>query len=108
LPGNPREGSVVMVANDGASKSCYSVNHGAGRRMGRKQAIRTLDQSKIDAELNQCDILSNCRQYPRDEAPDAYKDFKEVLGSVESAGLASTVAKLKARFVIKDGGTADD
>jgi tRNA-splicing ligase RtcB len=108
LPGNPREGSVVMVAAEGAARSCYSVNHGAGRRMGRKDAIRRLDQKTIDEELDQCDILSNCRQYPKDEAPDAYKDFGEVLKSVELAGLATTVAKLKARFVIKDGGKADD
>ena len=108
LPGNPREGSVVMVATEGAAKSCYSVNHGAGRRMGRKEAIRTLDQATIDQELDQCDILSNCRQYPKDEAPDAYKDFAEVLRSVEQAGLATPVAKLKARFVIKDGGPSDD
>jgi tRNA-splicing ligase RtcB len=108
LPGNPREGSVVMVAAEGASKSCYSVNHGAGRRMGRKQASRTLDQKAIDQELDQCDILSNCRQYPIDEAPDAYKDFGEVLKSVKDAGLATEVAKLKARFVIKDGDKADD
>ena len=54
------------------------------------------------------DILSNCRQYPRDEAPDAYKDFNEVLRSVESAELAHTVAKLRARFVIKDASKADD
>ena len=39
LPGNPRDGSVVMVADPGAAKSCYSVNHGAGRAMGRKAAI---------------------------------------------------------------------
>jgi tRNA-splicing ligase RtcB (3'-phosphate/5'-hydroxy nucleic acid ligase) len=108
LPGNPREGSVVMVAADGAEKSCYSVNHGAGRRMGRKDAIRRLDQAAIDKELDACDILSNCRQYPKDEAPDAYKDFGEVLKSVELAGLATPVAKLTARFVIKDGGEADD
>jgi tRNA-splicing ligase RtcB len=108
LPGNPREGSAVMVAAEGAARSCYSVNHGAGRRMGRKQAIRSLDQAKIDEELDRCDILSNCRQYPRDEAPDAYKDFGEVLRSVELAGLATPVAKLRARFVIKDGGQADD
>lgn len=108
LPGNPREGSVVMVAADGAAKSCYSVNHGAGRRMGRKDAIRRLDQATIDKELDACDILSNCRQYPKDEAPDAYKDFGEVLKSVELAGLATAVAKLTARFVIKDGGEADD
>lgn len=108
LPGNPREGSVVMVASEGAAKSCYSVNHGAGRRMGRKHAIRTLDQKAIDRELDERDILSNCRQYPMDEAPDAYKDFGEVLKSVELAGLATTVAKLTARFVIKDGDKADD
>ena len=54
------------------------------------------------------DILSNCRQYPKDEAPAAYKDFNEVLRSVKSAGLATEVARLKARFVIKDGDQADD
>ncbi len=108
LPGNPRDGSVVMVALPGAEKSCFSVNHGAGRRMGRRNAIRTLDQKKIDAELNDHDILYNSRQYPRDEAPDAYKDFNEVLRSVELAGLARPVARLKARFVLKDGSAADD
>ncbi|HEX4125242.1 MAG TPA: RtcB family protein [Tepidisphaeraceae bacterium] len=108
LPGNPREGSVVMVASPGAARSCYSVNHGAGRRMGRRDAIRRLDQSAIDQEMQQRDILSNCRNYPKDEAPDAYKDFNEVVRSVTLAGLATTVAKLDARFVIKDGGKADD
>jgi tRNA-splicing ligase RtcB (3'-phosphate/5'-hydroxy nucleic acid ligase) len=108
LPGNPRDGSVVMVAEPGAEKSCYSVNHGAGRQMGRREAMRRLDQREIDDDLEQCDILSNCRLYPRDEAPAAYKDFNEVLASVEQAGLASTVARLKARFVIKDSSGADD
>lgn len=108
LPGNPRNGSAVMVAEEGAAKSRYSVNHGAGRRMGRRDAIRRLDQHSIDAELAACDILSNCRTYPKDEAPDAYKDFDEVLKSVKLAGLASEVARLKARFVIKDGDKADD
>jgi tRNA-splicing ligase RtcB (3'-phosphate/5'-hydroxy nucleic acid ligase) len=108
LPGNPRAGSVVMVANAGAAKSCYSVNHGAGRQLGRKAAIRALDQATVDAELDACDILSNCRQYPIDEAPAAYKDFAEVLRSVEAADLATPVARLKARFVIKDGDKADD
>ena len=108
LPGNPRDGSVVMVANAGAAKSCYSVNHGAGRAMGRKEAGRRLNQGAIDAEFEAHDILSNCRQYPIDEAPDAYKDFGEVLRSVERAGLARPVAKLEARFVIKDGDKADD
>ena len=108
LPGNPRDGSVVMVAKPDAVKSCYSVNHGAGRCMGRKAAARTLDQKSVDADFEAHDILYNARQYPIDEAPNAYKDFKEVLRSVEAAGLAQQVCKLKARFVIKDAAEADD
>jgi tRNA-splicing ligase RtcB len=108
LPGNPRDGSVVMVARAGAERTAYSVNHGAGRRMGRKHAARTLDQASVDADFDRDDILSNCRKYPIDEAPDAYKSFPEVLRSVESAGLAETVASLQARFVIKDEAAADD
>ena len=108
LPGNPRDGSVVMVARGGAERTAWSVNHGAGRQMGRKHAARTLDQAAVDAEFDTSDILTNCRKYPLDEAPDAYKNFPEVLRSVEAAGLAETVAKLQARFVIKDSAEADD
>lgn len=108
LPGNPQAGSAVMVADSGAEASCYSVNHGAGRVLGRKAAARTLNQRVIDESFEACDILTNCRQYPIDEAPDAYKNFDEVLRSVKVAGLASEVARLHARFVIKDGDKADD
>ena len=108
LPGNPRDGSVVMVAQGGAERTAWSVNHGAGRQMGRKQAARTLDQTTVDADFDASDILTNCRKYPIDEAPDAYKNFPEVLRSVEAAGLATTVATLQARFVIKDETAPDD
>ena len=108
LPGNPQAGSAVMVADEGAEASCYSVNHGAGRMLGRKAAIRQLDQAEVDKSFDDADILTNCRTYPKDEAPAAYKDFDEVLRSVKAAGLASEVARLKARFVIKDGAKADD
>jgi tRNA-splicing ligase RtcB len=102
LPGNPTAGSCVMVADPGAEKSCYSVNHGAGRAKGRKAAIRELDQQTVNDEFDAHDILTNCRNYPKDEAPAAYKDFNEVLRSVEKAELATEVARLRARFVIKD------
>ena len=108
LPGDPRRGSAVMVADAGAELSCFSVNHGAGRLLGRKQAKRTLDQASIDQAMDTDDILTNCRRYPMDEAPAVYKDFNEVLRSVTTAGLASEVARLKARFVIKDASDADD
>lgn len=108
LPGNPRDGSVVMAALPGAEKSCFSVNHGAGRILGRKAAKRALDQGSVDQEFDDHNILFNGRKYPIDEAPDAYKDFNQVLASVEEAELAHQVAHLAARFVIKDSSAPDD
>jgi tRNA-splicing ligase RtcB len=61
LPGNPRGGSVVMVANEGAAKSRYSVNHAVGRALGRKAAFRALNQQDVDIELDKLVIMSNCR-----------------------------------------------
>ena len=108
LPGNPTAGSAVLVAQPGAERSCFSVNHGAGRTLGRRQAFRTLDQQVVNRDFETGDVLFNSRNYPLDEAPAAYKDFHEVLRSVELAGLARGVARLKARFVVKDAAQPDD
>lgn len=108
LPGDPQRGSAVMVAQPGAALTCYSVNHGAGRLLGRRHANRTLNQEAVNTSLEASDVMSNCKNYPMDESPAAYKDFNEVLKSVESAGLATAVARLKAKFVIKDSSQADD
>lgn len=108
LPGDPQRGSAVMTAEPTAELSLFSVNHGAGRMLGRREALRTLDQAAINQSFDEKDILTNCRNYPMDESPAAYKDFEEVLKSVKLAGLASEVARLKARFVIKDESAADD
>ncbi|MCF0234359.1 MAG: RtcB family protein [Thermoguttaceae bacterium] len=108
LPGDPKRGSSVMVALDGAVASHYSVNHGAGRALGRRFAARTLDQAAVNAEFDEADILTNCRQYPKDESPAAYKEFNEVRRTVELAGLAREVARLRANFVLKDSAAPDD
>ncbi len=102
LPGNPRDGSSIMVADPGAVLTAFSVNHGAGRRMTRTAAKAQLRASEVEKSLSDADVISNRRHYPIDEAPDAYKDFAEVLRSVQLAGLATEVAKLEAKFVIKD------
>ncbi|MDO4571160.1 MAG: RtcB family protein [Planctomycetia bacterium] len=102
LPGNPVSGSSVMVAQKNAEQTAFSINHGAGRIRGRNAAVRELNQQAVDQEFADADILTNCRQYPVDEAPSAYKNFDDVLNSVVEAGLAREVARLHARFVIKD------
>ena len=52
------------------------------------------------------DIITNCRIYPKDEAPAAYKDFNVMFDSVKADGLATEVARLKARFVIEETDTS--
>lgn len=98
-----------MAALPGAEWTAFSINHGAGRMMGRRAAVKMLDQNAVDREFDDADILTNCRKYPLDEAPAAYKNFDEVLQSVKDAGLAREIARLHARFVIKDASApADD
>jgi tRNA-splicing ligase RtcB (3'-phosphate/5'-hydroxy nucleic acid ligase) len=106
LPGNSINGSYVMVANEGAVDSCFSINHGAGRQMGRKAAERTFTQTAVDAEMDQADIVSNCRNYPVDEYMGVYKDFEQVTQSVELANLARRVARLIPKISIKDADTS--
>lgn len=108
LPGNPQSGSRIMVGARGGINTAYSVNHGAGRAMGRNEAKRRLDQKTVDEGLADADIIYNGRSYPIDEAPAAYKDFNQVCASVEQANLATTVATLRARFVIKDNDSSKE
>src|SRR3989454_5289062 len=100
LPGNPTAGSVIMAADAGAHVAAYSVNHGAGRCMGRKAADRALDQKTVDDEFVANDILTNCRLYPRDDAPAAYENFDAVLDSAKLAGLSTEAAGLKGLLAV--------
>lgn len=106
LPGNPIEGSTIMVGQRGSRKALNSVNHGAGRAMSRRKANDTFKQRDVIAHFDAADIVTNCgRNYPVDECAQAYKPYSDVIDSVVRAGLAKTVAKLRPRFVIKDNDT---
>jgi tRNA-splicing ligase RtcB (3'-phosphate/5'-hydroxy nucleic acid ligase) len=101
LPGNAVDGSLVMVATDGASKNLCSINHGAGRVMGRREAINKFNPEDVDNHFKKSGVLT-MGKFPVDESPSCYKDFSEVTQSVELAGLASKVAFLKPLFVLND------
>ncbi len=74
LPGNPTAGSVIMAANAGAHVAGYSVNHGAGRAMGRKAADRALDQKTVDDEFVANDILTNCQLIGIRRRPSSFRN----------------------------------
>lgn len=89
IPGSNKDFSYILRPLEGAARSGYSVNHGAGRRLSRGEASRTLSQRAIDDEYKAAGILVNTDgRVPLDEAAPAYKSSAEVIRAVVEAGLA--------------------
>jgi len=95
IPGSNKDWSYILRPLAGAERSGYSVNHGAGRRLSRGEAIRTLSQRAIDDEYREAGILVNTDgRVPLDEAAPAYKSSQEVVEAVINAGLAEVEHRL--------------
>jgi tRNA-splicing ligase RtcB (3'-phosphate/5'-hydroxy nucleic acid ligase) len=95
IPGSNKDWSYILRPLAGASRSGYSVNHGAGRRLSRGQATRTLSQRAIDDEYREAGVVVNANgRVPLDEAAPAYKPAEEVLAAVVGAGLARVEHRL--------------
>ncbi|HKV83127.1 MAG TPA: RtcB family protein, partial [Ktedonobacterales bacterium] len=85
----------ILRPAPGAEKSAYSVNHGAGRRMSRAQAKKTLSQRDINAIYAADGVIVNDRgDVPIDEAGPAYKSSEQVIATVVAAGLATVEYRL--------------
>lgn len=103
IPGSMGTSSYVLAGTKEAEESFYSTCHGAGRRMSRHQATRTLSGQRVAEELGEKGIIIKTRSLRgvSEEAPEAYKDVDEVVGVVDSAGLSKKVARLLPLAVIK-------
>ncbi|MEJ7711411.1 MAG: RtcB family protein [Pyrinomonadaceae bacterium] len=100
IPGSNKDWSYILRPLPGAAKSGFSVNHGAGRRLSRSEAMRTLSQKQMDAEYAEAGIVVNTDgRVPLDEAAPCYKSSAEVIEAVTAAGLATVEHKLLAAFV---------
>lgn len=79
IPGSQGSESFI-VEGLGHPDSFHSCSHGAGRRLGRNQARKTLDLQQEIANLNQQGIIHAIRSVrDLDEAPGAYKDINDVM-----------------------------
>ncbi len=89
-----------VVRGLGNAESLNSAAHGAGRRMSRKQAFRTLDWERVQRKLKQqgIELLSA----GLDEAPDAYKDIHRVMAA--QSDLVVAVAEFHPKLVKMDPG----
>ncbi len=89
VPGSNRDKSYILRPAAGAVNSAFSVNHGAGRRMSRGEALRKLDQRKVNELYRRDGIVVNLDgEVPLDESGACYKDATEVVAAVVAAGLA--------------------
>ena len=89
-----------IVRGLGNQESFKSCSHGAGRKLGRKQAQRELNlKEEIDA-LDKKGIVHSIRnQRDLDEAPSAYKDINIVMENQKD--LVDIVVKLSPLAVMK-------
>jgi len=97
IPGSMGAPSFI-VQGKGNPESFESCSHGAGRRMGRKQAKRTLSLEEEQAKME--GILGKPRSVDElDEAPGAYKDINTVMANQED--LVRVVYQLRPLASIK-------
>lgn len=79
IPGSQGTKSYI-VKGKGNPDSFNSCSHGAGRKMGRKEAQRTLNLENEVKMLNDKGIIHSIRgQKDLDEAPSSYKDISVVM-----------------------------
>ena len=90
-----------IVKGKGEAASLSSAAHGAGRKMSRSAALKSITQSSLNNELvkHGVKLLGG----GLDEAPFAYKDIEEVMNSQRH--LVDVVGKFSPKIVRMDGST---
>ncbi|KAF0187562.1 MAG: hypothetical protein FD168_2486 [Desulfobulbaceae bacterium] len=99
IPGSQGSPSYI-VKGKGNPESFESCSHGAGRKMGRKQAQRQLDLVREKKRLDDQGIIHAVRSTrDLDEAAGAYKDIDEVIDN--QLDLVEVLVALRPLAVIK-------
>ncbi|BDD09304.1 hypothetical protein FUAX_17360 [Fulvitalea axinellae] len=99
IPGSQGSHSYIVrgLGNPESFKSC---SHGAGRKLGRKQAIRSLDLEAEKSKLDALGVLHAVRnKSDLDESVSAYKDIETVMQN--QTDLAEIVVRLSPLAVVK-------
>jgi len=104
IPGDMGRYSYILVGTQKAMDETWgSVCHGAGRAMSRHQAMKTFTAGELLSELEKKGIIARAASKKGlvEEAPEAYKDVREVVDVVANSGIAKKVARMKPLGVVK-------
>lgn len=94
-----------LVRGKGEAAAINSASHGAGRRMSRTQAIKTITKEAMQTSLNQHGVTLVGAGL--DEAPMAYKDIHTVMAA--QTDLVDVLATFAPRLVrMADDGSRED
>ncbi|MCA9770281.1 RtcB family protein [Candidatus Dependentiae bacterium] len=106
IPGTMGTSSYVLVGTQESMDTAFGSScHGAGRKMSRAKAKKTVRGTELRKELNKAGIIIRCDSDAglAEEAPLAYKDVDSVVNVVHNTKLARKVARVKPLAVIKGG-----
>lgn len=106
IPGTMGTASYVLAGTqEGMEVAFGSSCHGAGRRLSRMQAKKTVKGRALRDQLEAKGIVVRCDSDAglAEEAPIAYKDVDNVVEVVSQARIAKKVARLLPLAVIKGG-----
>jgi tRNA-splicing ligase RtcB len=104
IPGDMGRYSFVLVGAQGSMEQSFgSCCHGAGRRLSRTAAKKSMSSRDLLDELDArgVTVRVHSKNLLTEEAPSAYKDAQQVVNVVHNAGLAKLVARLKPLIVVK-------
>jgi len=104
VPGSMGTASWVLVGTAESMKRSFGSScHGAGRTMSRSKAKKMIWGEDLRKELQAqgIQIRAGSMAGLAEEAPQAYKDVDAVVETVDGAGIASKVARLRPVAVIK-------
>ena len=91
IPGSMGASSFI-VRGAGNAMSYQSCSHGAGRRMGRKEARRRLTAHSLKQAMGERTWDADLADQLVDEHPEAYKDIRQVMA--DQADLVEVVHEL--------------
>jgi tRNA-splicing ligase RtcB len=104
VPGSMGTASWVLVGTEGSMQRSFgSTCHGAGRTMSRSQARKTVRGQELirDLAAKGIHVQAGSLSGLAEEAPQAYKDVDAVVETVDRAGIAHKVARLRPVVVVK-------
>ncbi|MBN1619610.1 RtcB family protein [candidate division WOR-3 bacterium] len=95
VPGSMGSGFHLLSPEEKCADTFFSLPHGAGRLLGRKQACRKFKENDIKKELmNKGIYVKNySSEGVSEEAPGAYKGLEDVVETVTKVGLARSILR---------------